>query len=83
MSMKRELAELSDLAVEALKDNLRKKKMDAVVTYFKVLGLDSGDKNAPAQNQGINIILPGQSVPKDITITKEVTSDEDGQSSGS
>lgn len=72
LSMKRQLSDLSDLAIEALKENLKKKKMDAVIAYFKVLGLDQGDKNhSPAQAQGINIILPGQVQPKDIEVKRE------------
>lgn len=60
---------LAPMALEALKHNLSEKKMDAVNTYFKLLGImDHKTDDRPSDNS-IQIIMPGQApVTKDIEV---------------
>lgn len=64
-AIRRELADMSDLALAALRYNLEKKNMEAIKTYFKALGMDTEEKNQGAQQQAITVVLPGASPPKE------------------
>lgn len=66
MIIKRELSEMNQLALRALRLNLEKANMEAVKTYFKALGLETVEKDQGNQQQVIQVVLPGQSAPKEI-----------------
>lgn len=63
VAIRRELAEMSELALSALKENLKENNMEAVKTYFKALGIEQQDKEQNTQQQAIQVILPGAKAP--------------------
>ncbi len=65
-SVKRQLADMTELAMEALKHNLTEKKIEAVKLYFAALGMDSQEKEKGGTTQAIQVILPGAVAPKEI-----------------
>lgn len=68
-AIKRELAEMSDLALTALRENLKEHSMEAVKTYFKALGIEAQEKES-GQQQALQIIMPGATAPRDIEVEK-------------
>lgn len=69
IAIKRQLADMTELAMKALENNLKNDNMEAVKTFFKALGLDDQEKPENHQQQGITVILPGQAPPiKDIEV---------------
>lgn len=69
IAIKRQLADMTELAMKALENNLKNDNMEAVKTFFKALGLDDLEKPENRQQQGITVILPGQAPPiKDIEV---------------
>ena len=67
-AIKRELADMSDLALAALRDNLKEGSMEAVKTYFKALGMEGQATEAPEKSQQMVIVMPGAKPPKDIEV---------------
>ena len=75
-AIKRELADMSDLALGALRKNLEEGSIEGVKVYFKALGIEAQETKGPEKSQSMTIIMPGASIPKDIetewTSTKTV-----------
>lgn len=67
-AVKSRLADMTELAMEALEHNLKEKKMEAVREYFAALGMKQAEKEQGTQQQAITVVLPGQRPPKDIDI---------------
>lgn len=59
---------LAPKALKALEHNLDEKRMDAVNTYFKLLGILEPKNEDKPVDTAIQIILPGQAAPKDIEV---------------
>ncbi len=70
-AIRRELADMTELAMEALRENLKEHNMEAVKTYFKALGIEQQEKDSGNQQQAITVILPGAQAPKDV-INEEI-----------
>lgn len=67
LEIRREMTNMKDLVLSALQANLEKNDMDAVKTYFKVIGMEVQEKREGGQNQAIQVIFPGTSAPKEVT----------------
>lgn len=67
LAVKKELANMSELAVNALRKNLEDGSIEAVKVYFKALGMDATEKFDSNQQQTIQVILPtSPQEPKDV-----------------
>ncbi len=65
-SVRQRLADMTELAMEALEHNLKEKKMDAVKEYFAALGIRQAEAEK-GSGQSFTVVLPGtQNPPKDV-----------------
>ncbi len=71
ISIRRRLADMTDIAMSALEHNLKEQNLEAVKIFFKGLGMDAVEKEVRNQSQGITVILPGQKAPKDIDVSND------------
>lgn len=68
ITVRRRLADMTDLAMNVIEQNLKEGSLEAVKIYFKGIGMDGMEKPDNAQQQTIQVILPGHQQPKDIEV---------------
>ena len=66
IAVRRKLADMTELAMQVIEDQLKEGNLEAVKIYFKGLGIDTVEKKDPNQAQSITVILPGKQPEKEV-----------------